>query len=1071
MKSCFSTKSITAAGICLACMLGLSTVRGQTNIIGVGVPAGTTRADTYIGAGYEFYAPVAGSTINALGYWDASGTGLAASHTVSIYKYAGSGSSYNLLVTATIPAGTNAPLINGYRWVGIPTTALPNIGQGGGYYAILAVHSQDTWANSIGTAPYLSPSIGTISGQGLIGNATSFTVFGSPIDIAGTGNPNQGFGGPNLAYLTNSLPASAPPAQITWVENGTFTDNSVLAKVGAASNEVYGVDFGAGPQTTANGYTFDDFQTTGNATLAGGTLNVASGYYLSTGGGSTGDAALNAVLDTGYFGDVGTYCLLNNLTVGQKYTVLALAADTSGIGGAAQFRETDFLTYSLAQPFTFTGGTPSIGGYVMGTFTAAATSQIFTMRSAGHYQYQAILLAKYTPPVYPEIVVVTNPLPENLTKGVGDQVTYVAVFSNSPPVNVQWQFVASGITNTLSSGIVNTTNGALLVSSLTLTNLQGSNSGNYVAKAVDATNGLNFKLTLPVTLNVQALIQWVQSGTFSDNTVLGLAGNLTNVVYGVDFGGSGTVTTANGYTFNDYATSGNMSVANGPSSYNNYLNGAVTTGDAALDAALTFGVYGSPNNTGLLKNLTVGQAYYVLVLLADARGPAAGGSVVRCSDGLYISPSQPFAFTNGVPSVGGYWLGRFTAVATNQALSVFNNYPFASQYNAILLTKTAAPTSPPIFLTSDITPTAANVAQGTNVTFTASFRSASALTVQWQSIIGGVTNIVSTGVVTTNNGADVVSTLTLSNVQQSISGSYRAQAIEATNSANFYSSSFATLSVVPVITWTASGTFADNSILALAGVPSNVVYAVDFGGSGPQTTANGYSFDDGITTGNMTLTGHSDFGGYMSGESMAATTGDAGFDQVLSFGSYGGAGVVGTLHNLTPGQKYNILVLLADTRGSTAGGLVFVVRDGVRQSTNQIYAFANGTPSVGGYYLGNITVGSSNQTLEIATSLALNATFYLNAQYNAVVVAKAAAGTPTPPVLAAPSYSGGNLILTGTGGTPGASYTWLTSTNLTAPISAWTTNSTGVLDGAGSFSNAIPADLNQRQKFFQLRLP
>src|SRR6267154_2625228 len=72
------------------------------NTIAVGVPAGTTRNDTYIGAGFEFYAPAGGTTINALGFWDANGTGLLTAHTVSIFKYSGSGSAYNLLVTATI---------------------------------------------------------------------------------------------------------------------------------------------------------------------------------------------------------------------------------------------------------------------------------------------------------------------------------------------------------------------------------------------------------------------------------------------------------------------------------------------------------------------------------------------------------------------------------------------------------------------------------------------------------------------------------------------------------------------------------------------------------------------------------------------------------------------------------------------------------------------------------------------------------------------------------------------------------------------------------------------------------
>jgi hypothetical protein len=76
-----------------------------------------------------------------------------------------------------------------------------------------------------------------------------------------------------------------------------------------------------------------------------------------------------------------------------------------------------------------------------------------------------------------------------------------------------------------------------------------------------------------------------------------------------------------------------------------------------------------------------------------------------------------------------------------------------------------------------------------------------------------------------------------------------------------------------------------------------------------------------------------------------------------------------------------------------------------------------------------------------------------------------------PPTLAAPKVSGNDLILTGSGGTPNSGYTWLTTTNLTNPIANWTTNTTGFLNGSGSFSNAIPVDTSKPARFFRLRLP
>jgi hypothetical protein len=79
---------------------------------------------------------------------------------------------------------------------------------------------------------------------------------------------------------------------------------------------------------------------------------------------------------------------------------------------------------------------------------------------------------------------------------------------------------------------------------------------------------------------------------------------------------------------------------------------------------------------------------------------------------------------------------------------------------------------------------------------------------------------------------------------------------------------------------------------------------------------------------------------------------------------------------------------------------------------------------------------------------------------------------PVQPTLTQPSVSGGNLILQGTGGTPaGYSYTWLTATNLTTPLTNWTVSVSGTLDGAGSLSNAIPINATNRASFFKLRMP
>lgn len=77
----------------------------------------------------------------------------------------------------------------------------------------------------------------------------------------------------------------------------------------------------------------------------------------------------------------------------------------------------------------------------------------------------------------------------------------------------------------------------------------------------------------------------------------------------------------------------------------------------------------------------------------------------------------------------------------------------------------------------------------------------------------------------------------------------------------------------------------------------------------------------------------------------------------------------------------------------------------------------------------------------------------------------------TPPTVNAPKAVNGKLVLTGTGGTPGGNYTWLTSTNVGTPVINWTTNTSGVFDGAGAFSNAIPMNPSEPARFFKLRVP
>jgi hypothetical protein len=91
--------------------------------------------------------------------------------------------------------------------------------------------------------------------------------------------------------------------------------------------------------------------------------------------------------------------------------------------------------------------------------------------------------------------------------------------------------------------------------------------------------------------------------------------------------------------------------------------------------------------------------------------------------------------------------------------------------------------------------------------------------------------------------------------------------------------------------------------------------------------------------------------------------------------------------------------------------------------------------------------------------------------YSEIVLQGSSLASPTLPVMLPVTVSGGNLILAGTGGTPNYSYTVVTTTNLLTPLTDWTVSASGVTDGTGAFSNAIPISATQPGSFFRFRMP
>jgi hypothetical protein len=87
---------------------------------------------------YSYYPQV-----NWLGYADPTGAPLVDSHVVTLWD----NSTGNVIASATVSAGTAAPLIDGYRWVQLSTTVQLNYGS---YYVIGAqTDGVDNWGDFI----------------------------------------------------------------------------------------------------------------------------------------------------------------------------------------------------------------------------------------------------------------------------------------------------------------------------------------------------------------------------------------------------------------------------------------------------------------------------------------------------------------------------------------------------------------------------------------------------------------------------------------------------------------------------------------------------------------------------------------------------------------------------------------------------------------------------------------------------------------------------------------------------------------------------------------------------------
>jgi len=298
----------------------------------------------------------------------------------------------------------------------------------------------------------------------------------------------------NYAGSVTSSVASLNLITITW--NTAVTISTNAADVATNGTFLYAYN-NSGSSATVNNVTFTGVNSATvwgtNVTLGGWDATSTSSY---NGGTSTPWNSLpsgyKTALQGGVYNNSGNTAsvTLNNLTIGHQYQVQVWVNDSRS-GSTTNRTETlpgvSGSTVTLAYNSTYAGG--GVGQYTLGTFTATATNQIFTMDGNSSTQLNALQVRDVTP-----AAVIVAPAVTNII--YGNSVLLTANANGAAPFAYKWY---DNHTNAIAWG-TNT--------SLTLTNPSVAASGNYFVVVQNAVNlATNFaaltvtKAALTVTAN------------------------------------------------------------------------------------------------------------------------------------------------------------------------------------------------------------------------------------------------------------------------------------------------------------------------------------------------------------------------------------------------------------------------------------------------------------------------------------------------------------------------------------------------------------------------------------------
>lgn len=703
----------------------------------------------------------------------------------------------------------------------------------------------------------------------------------------------------------------------------------------------------------------------------------------------------------------------------------------------------------------------------------------------GYSGYAEIILegAGSIPPPPPPPILTQDTLPSFVETVVGDQVTFTAGFSNYSPATLQWMFISGGVT----SPIPGATN-----SVLTLNNVQLTNSGSYLLEAGNTNNctaAQGYSTAAPLVVgNVPAPVNNVIVEYAGQCGVLGSSANFhpdwtvntnNDLIYGFPATGSGTPGTATGI--------------------GDFSGGGICNPDPSILEDGSFGFIGVGPGIGNLTEVvcgpTMGQSmiYYLitdsapygfdLTNITVYGGWADSGRNEQKYQVLYSTMANPTVFNvmanvdynpndpNNAPSATRTTLISSGVMARNVCCIKINwNLPGPPPkngfdgYSEIVISGMPSPrTLPP----APITPVTAEDVQGSSLTIEANL---SGPYYQWQK--NG-----------TNLPGATAATLTLANLQltdTATNGGYRL--VVSNGSDSVMTRECAVIvdpmpapvkNLVTAFAYQTSDQIGFSPTWDTSALSSSLICGQNppAGGYGPGNFNDPYN--------NANGTGMNEAGGLpvLTDGNYGYFTDDGSHPAFATGGGYAGQYVIYTLGANANG--YDITNIQIASGWSDSG------RD-AQWYTVSYSTVANPTIFIPIAVVAN-DPAASDQSVVRTTITAANGLIASNAYalyvdfttppgvpngysgYSEISVF----GSPVPslPKLNPVRFSNGSLIVNGTGGTPNCSYTVLTTTNLPTALANWTVSVSGVTDGAGAFSNAIPVNASQPMSFFRLGLP